>query len=305
MKQLSRTRFVMHLSFLVLIWGINWPLSKFALNYAPPVLFAGLRTVMGGFILLIFALPKYKQLHLKETWHLYFIAALLNVILFYGLQSIGLQYMPAGLFSVITFLQPVLIGILSWIWLGEVMYGLKIIGLILGFAGVAIISSGGFTGHISKIGITLALGVAIGGSLGAVFVKRTENRVNGMWMVTLQLIIGGLFLIGLGSGFESWSSITWNVPFVSILLFNSILVIAMGWLSYFALVGAGEVSKFGSYTFLIPLIAIITSSIFLHEAITISLFVGFLFIVVSIYFVNKKPKSHLMEQSVIPKSKSS
>ncbi|PFU21956.1 DMT family transporter [Bacillus cereus] len=298
MTQLSRTKTVMLLSFLVLMWGINWPLSKFALHYTPPVLFGGLRTVMGGFILLIFALPKYKQLHLKETWHLYFISALFNIILFYGLQAVGLQYMPAGIFSAIVFLQPVLIGIFSWIWLEEEMYALKIFGLILGFIGVAVISSSGLNGHISILGIFLALGCAIGGALGTVFIKRTGNRVNAIWMVTLQLIIGGFFLIGFGSEVESWSGIVWSVPFISILLFNSVFVIAMGWLVYFTLVGAGEASKVGSYTFMIPLIAIIISSMFLHEAITLSLFIGLLLIVVSICFVNIKPKSLMLEQSI-------
>ncbi len=72
----------------------------------------------------------------------------------------------------------------------------------------------------------------------------------------------------------------------------------MGWLAYFTLVGAGEASKVGAYTFLIPLIAIIVSSIFLHEAITISLFIGLLFIVVSICFVNIKPKALAVGQRV-------
>lgn len=60
----------------------------------------------------------------------------------------------------------------------------------------------------------------------------------------------------------------------------------------------GEASKVGAYTFLIPLIAIIVSSIFLHEAITISLFIGLLFIVVSICFVNIKPKTLAVRQQV-------
>ncbi len=98
MTQLSRTKTAIILTFLVFMWGINWPLSKFALHYTPPVLFAGVRTLIGGFILLLFALPKYKELHLKETWHLYVISSLLNIIIFYGLQTVGLQYMPAGFF---------------------------------------------------------------------------------------------------------------------------------------------------------------------------------------------------------------
>ncbi|MEI4830966.1 DMT family transporter [Bacillus sp. FJAT-53711] len=301
MTQLSRTRMALLLTFLVIMWGINWPLSKFALHYTPPVLFAGMRTVLGGFILLIFALPKYKELNLKKTWHLYFISALLNNILFYGLQTIGLEYMPAGLFSAIVFLQPVLLGIFSWIWLEEAMYGLKIFGLILGFFGVAVISSSGLSGHISIVGILLALGCSLGWALGTVFIKKTGNRVNAIWMVTLQLIIGGFFLIGFGSEFESWSSIVWNVPFTSILLFVSIFVIAMGWLAYFTLIGSGEASKVGAYTFLIPLIAIVASAIFLHEAITLSLFVGLLFIIVSICCVNIKPKSLAIKQQVEPK----
>ena len=197
MTQLSRTKTAIILTFLVFMWGINWPLSKFALHYTPPVLFAGVRTLIGGFILLLFALPKYKELHLKETWHLYVISSLLNIIIFYGLQTVGLQYMPAGLFSAIVFLQPVLLGIFSWIWLEESMYGLKIFGLVLGFIGVGVISSSSLTGHISIIGILLALGCAIGWALGTVFIKKTGHRVNAIWMVTLQLIIGGLCLMDL------------------------------------------------------------------------------------------------------------
>ncbi|PFN76542.1 transporter [Bacillus sp. AFS076308] len=298
MEKNSRTRTVLLLMFLVTVWGVNWPLSKMALNYTPPLLFAGLRTFLGGLILLIFALPRYKQLRLKENWHFYVVSAVLNIIMFYGLQTVGLGFMPAGLFSAIVFIEPVLLGIFCWIWLGESMYGLKIIGLILGFVGVAVISSGGFTGDISAIGILLALGSAIGWGLGTVFVKKTGNRVDSLWMVTLQLIIGGIFLSCVGSSFESWSSIEWRLPFISNLLFISIFVIAFGWLAFFTLVGSGEASKVGSYTFLIPLIAIICSSFLLHESITINLVIGLLFIVFSICLVNMKTKTQKVKAQI-------
>jgi drug/metabolite transporter (DMT)-like permease len=286
MKEMSRSKTALILAFLVIIWGVNWPLSKLALTYTPPLLFAGIRTFLGGLILLVFAIPKWKQLRLKETWHLYTISAVLNIILFYGLQTVGLGYMPAGLFSAIVFIEPVLLGIFSWIWLGESMYGLKITGLILGFAGVAVISSGGFTGSLSVMGILLALGSALGWGLGTVFVKKIGNRVNAIWMVTLQLIIGGVILMGAGTGMESWSAIQWNTAFISDLLFISIFVIALGWLAFFTLVGSGEASKVGSYTFLIPLIAIIFSAFLLHESITFNLVVGLICILVSICLVN-------------------
>ncbi|MDM5197118.1 DMT family transporter [Fictibacillus enclensis] len=299
MKQLSRVQTAFLLTFLVILWGINWPLSKMALNYTPPLLFAGIRTVLGGLILLLFALPRLKKLRFKETWHFYFISAFFNIILFYGLQTLGLGYAPAGLFSAIVFVEPVLLGIFCWIWLGESMYGLKIIGLFLGFAGVAIISASGFTGDISAIGIILALGSAIGWGLGTVYVKKTGDRVDAIWMVTIQLLIGGIFLLGAGTGFESWSMIKWETPFIINLLFISTFVIAFGWLAFFTLVGSGEASKVGSFTFLIPLIAILCSSFLLHESITLNLVVGLLFIVVSIMFVNMKLKSKTIPDSSV------
>ncbi|MFE4898500.1 DMT family transporter [Peribacillus butanolivorans] len=297
MKQISRTNTALLLIFLVVVWGVNWPLSKMALNYTPPILFAGTRTILGGLILLIFALPRYKKLRFKKTWHFYLISAFLNIILFYGLQTVGLGFAPAGLFSAIVFIEPVLLGIFCWIWLGESMYGLKIIGLILGFAGVAIISAGGFTGNVSAIGIILALGSALSWGLGTVFIKKTGDRVDSIWMVTLQLIMGGIFLLSVGSSVESWSNIQWKFPFIINLLFISIFVIAFGWLAFFTLVGSGEASKVGSFTFLIPLIAILCSSFMLHEKITLNLLVGLVFILISILFVNIKLKSQTIPDS--------
>ncbi|MET3318920.1 UNVERIFIED_ORG: drug/metabolite transporter (DMT)-like permease [Peribacillus simplex] len=297
MKQISRTNTALLLIFLVVVWGVNWPLSKMALNYTPPILFAGTRTILGGLILLIFALPRYKKLRFKKTWHFYLISASLNIILFYGLQTVGLGFAPAGLFSAIVFIEPVLLGVFCWIWLGESMYGLKIIGLILGFAGVAIISAGGFTGNVSAIGIILALGSALSWGLGTVFIKKTGDRVDSIWMVTLQLIMGGMFLLSVGSSVESWSNIRWELPFIINLLFISIFVIAFGWLAFFTLVGSGEASKVGSFTFLIPLIAILCSSFMLHEKITLNLLVGLLFILISILFVNIKLKSQTLPDS--------
>ncbi len=123
-------------------------------------------------LLVIVALPRIHKLRLKETWPIYLVSALLNITLFYGLQTIGLNYLPAGLFSAIVFFQPVLMGVFSWLWLGESMFALKVIGLILGFAGVAVISAAGFGGHISVIGVLLALGSALSWALGTIYMKK-------------------------------------------------------------------------------------------------------------------------------------
>lgn len=287
----SRKQASLLLAFLILMWGVNWPLSKLALHYTPPLLFAGIRTEIGGLLLVLIGLSRYKELRFKQNWHIYFLSAILNIVLFYGLQTVGLGYLPAGLFSAIVFLQPVLLGIFSWLWLGESMYGMKIIGLVLGFTGVATISAGALTGNISLLGVLLALGTSLCWAFGTVYMKKIGDRADSVWLVAMQLVIGGILLMGSGSVTESWSSIQWNASFILIMLFISIFVIALGWLTYFTLMGSGEASKVASFTFLIPLVSITGSAVMMSEPITINLGIGLLLVLTSILLVNLKPKS--------------
>ncbi|MFC5447743.1 DMT family transporter [Paenibacillus aestuarii] len=302
MNKSTKLKTALLIVFLVLVWGVNWPLSKYALAYMPPVLFSGTRTLLGGLLLLFVAIPRWKHLQLKKTWGIYLVSALVNVILYYGLQTIGLKFLPAGLFSAIVFLQPVLVGIFSWIWLGESMNGLKIAGLILGFAGVGVIclGSGGVSGHISAAGILLALGSSLSWALGTIYVKRKGAMVDPIWLVTLQLLVGGVLMTLLGSEVESWSKVAWEPSFIWSLLFISIFVIAIGWLVFYKLIDSGEASKVASYTFLIPLVAILTGTLFFHEPFSLSLLEGLILILMSIVLVNRKPSrsmSSVMKRS--------
>lgn len=76
-----------------------------------------------------------------------------------------------------------------------------------------------------------------------------------------------------------------------ILGFIGVGTISSAGLTYFTLIASGEASKVASYTFLIPLIAIFASAIFMNESITLNLLAGLLMIVVSIVLVNVKMKS--------------
>src|SRR5689334_8787842 len=143
LKEMSRAKTAGLICFLVVVWGISWPIYKIALNFTPPLLFAGMRTLFGGLLLAILLISRRDKIHLKENWRIYTSSAILNVILFFALQTVGLMYLPSGLFSVLVYLQPVLVGLLAWFWLGESMSLVKVIGLVIGFVGVATVSSGG------------------------------------------------------------------------------------------------------------------------------------------------------------------
>jgi drug/metabolite transporter (DMT)-like permease len=298
MKKWSRLQSFSLIAFLVIVWGASWPIYKIALDFTPPLLFAGMRTLSGGLLLIIFLFPRKHLIRWKQNWQVYLISAALNVVTFFGLQSVGLLYMPSGLFSVLVYLQPVLVGVFAWMWLGEPMTASKLIGLIIGFIGVVTVSSGGFSGHIALVGIILALVTGIGWALGTVYVKKEGHRVDSLWLIALQFLLGGIVLTAAGSVTEEWTNIVWNAPYLLGLVFGTLIGIIASWAVYFKLVKSGDASKVASYTFLVPLIAVFSGTLFLKEPFTINLIIGLVLIGLSIYLVNHKSAALKQVQKV-------
>ncbi|MEH7342571.1 DMT family transporter [Bacillus sp. JJ1532] len=287
------------ITFLVFVWGISWSIYKVSLLYSPPILFAGMRALLGGLLLSLFILRTRKRVNWRENWFRYCISALFNTILFFGIQTVGLIYLPGGLFSVLVYFQPVLIGLFAWIWLGEILSLKKIIGLITGFLGILAVSADGITGQISMIGVVLAILAAICWALGVIYIKKESNKVDSLWMVALQCTIGGAVLIGIGTIVEDWSSIVWNQEYLLGVVFGATFGIPISFSIYYGLINNGDASKVASFTFLVPLIAVLTGTVFLNEPITYTLIVGLILIVISIVIVNYEKKDQENKINVI------
>lgn len=252
----------------------------------PPLLFAGIRSFIAGIILFFTAWKLRHLLKFKEYWKFYVISAILNNILYLGLQTVGMVYLPGGLFSVLVYFQPVLLGILSWWLLNEEMTIAKITGLVIGFIGIVLVSIDGLIIHLSAIGVALALATALAWASGVVYVKKLKARINFYWMVVMQLILGGGTQLVLGYFFEDINAIQWNIDLIATIAWGGTAGMAAGQVIYFKLMNEGEASKVASYTFLIPIISVIVSAIFLKEAITFNLFIGMILVGLSIYLVN-------------------
>ena len=109
-------------------------------------------------------------------------------------------------------------------------------------------------------------------------------------MVAFQCLIGGCVLMIAGLWSENWSSIVWNDTFIWGLSFGTILGIALSWILYVILVKTGDASVVATFTFLVPMLAVIIGTVLLNEPFTKLLFLGIVLIVASIYLVNKKQK---------------
>ena len=143
---------------LVVFWGSAFTVIKVGLGYTPPVLFAGMRTLLCGLAMTLVALVWGERANLWRDWTVYLLLAAFNVVLFMGLQSLTILYMPSGAGAVVIYLQPILVGLLSFLILGEALLTSKVVGLVLGFFGVVAVSVGSLYGA----GLGSPSGVAFG-----------------------------------------------------------------------------------------------------------------------------------------------
>lgn len=284
------TKNTLALATLILIWGVSWPIYKLSIVYAPPLLFSGMRALLGGGLITLLFIKFRHRLKWRQHWKKYCISALFNTILFFGLHTIGLHYLPGGLFSVLVYFQPVLLGLFAWLWLGESMTSVKVVGLLIGFIGISVVSMEHFTAHLSFVGVVLGISTALFWAIGVVYVKKVGGLVDPYWMVAMQFTIGGIVLLVLGSATESWSAIEWHPMYLFGLGFGATMGIPVAYIIYYSLIRAGEASKVAVFTFLVPVISVFISTVFIGEAMTHTLWIGLVLVVLSICLVNFRTK---------------
>lgn len=273
---------------LVLSWSSAFPVVKIGLSQSPPLLFAGLRTFLGGLFLVLPACLWGGKLRVSQMWPYWTWSALFSVILFFGLQTFAMYYLPSGLTAVLIYLQPILVGLFARIWLKESLTWSKSLGLILGFTGVCFVSSEGVFGSLSLIGVLLGLGAALSWAIGTVYFKRIQDQVSLLWLIVGQFIMGGLVILALSLVFESWTAATRNVTFWSSILFTALFGISLAWVLYLALIQQGEVSRMSANMFAVPLMSVLMGSLFLKEPVSLFLLLGGGLILTGIYLVNRR-----------------
>jgi drug/metabolite transporter (DMT)-like permease len=272
---------------LVLAWGSTFAAVKVGLDDAPPVLFGGIRSVLGGALMALVALARSGRPRLRETWRPYAVLTLLNVVLFFTLQTLAILELPSGLAAVLIYLQPVLTGVLAAPLLGESLTRLKVVGLLVGFGGIVVVSAGALEGHVSLLGVGYAVVGALVWSLGTIAYKWYAGRVDVWWSVALPFLVGGIVLTAGGAAVEG-IAITWSPGFVVAFLYASLVGTAMSWSLWFALVGAGEAGRTASYIFFVPLVSLLIGAVALHESLGASLLVGAALVILGVHLVNRR-----------------
>jgi drug/metabolite transporter (DMT)-like permease len=288
---LAERRFsILAFVFLILFWSSAFGAIKVSLEYAPPILFAGMRTLLCGLVVALAALVWGGRANLRRDWLIYLMLAVLNVVLFMGLQTFTILYMPSGSAAVVIYLQPILVGLASYLVLSEQLSVPKVVGLVLGFSGVVVVSTGSLSGSSlgTPLGVAFGVGSALSWTLGTVYFKWYGERLSTLWAVAVPFSAGGVVLTGLGLVLEPLSSISWTGTYFASFLYTALVGTALAWMLWLGLVKAGEASRVSAYVFFVPLASVLLGAAFLGETLSLWLLAGAALVICGIYLVNRQ-----------------
>lgn len=124
----------------VLAWGLTWPVNKVILATVPPVWAVAIRTAIGAVALLVIAaLQRRLTLPPRQDLPVLVSIAVLHMVGFGVLSSVGLQTVPTGRSVVLAYTTPLWVVPGAALFLGERLAARRVVGVVVGLAGLVVL----------------------------------------------------------------------------------------------------------------------------------------------------------------------
>ncbi len=283
------------------LWGSAFPCVKigytiFSIDtqHTPSIiLFAGMRFFLAGILALVigslaaktFLLPKSRR-----TWNHIAKLSMLQTILQYFLFYIGLANttgVKASIIGSANAFVALLVAVL--LFHQEPMTSRKLLGCILGFAGVVLVNlnQGGLDGGFHLTGEGFIFLSTVSYAFSSVFLKQYSAEDHPVLLSAWQFMLGGLvmMLVGIITGGHMHPS---GAPSF-IMLFYLGCISAIAYSLWGILLKYNPVSRVTVFSFMTPVFGVLLSALLLHEntqALGWNCIVALVMVCIGIYIVN-------------------
>jgi drug/metabolite transporter (DMT)-like permease len=259
---------LMFLAVTAIGWGLTWPVNKFLLGELPPLSLRGGTGFVGGIVLALVSLLQGQSLTVpRAMWPRVALVALFNVGGWMTLTGLSLVFLSASEAVLIAYTMPIWTVVLAWPVLGERPTLLRLIALVMTFAGLAaIMGANGISASMAKLpGMVMALGAAVGFALGTVLTKKRPILMPPLSAAAWQLCIGSAPMIAAGllietTHLDNVSALGWWL-----LVYSTVGQFCIAYVCWFAALKRLPASVAAIGTMAAPVIGVVTSALTLSE----------------------------------------
>ena len=264
---------------MVLIWGSTWSVIRIGLEGLPPFGAVSLRFAIAGILLLLLARARaVRMAWTRGTVGLLVINALFTFTLAYGAVYVAELWIPSGLAALLFAVFPIIVASLAHFLLdGERLRPRSAVGVVLGFAGVAVIFSqdlDALTGERGVLGGALVLLAAFSSATGEVTVKRWGGSIHPLLLTGLPMLLTAAITGVVSLLLERQADWLWTVRTTSSLLYLAVAGSAVSFTLYFWALKHVAASRLALIAYAIPVVAVCIGVFGLDEPMTGPILVG-------------------------------
>ena len=269
-----RPRDIVELVVLAALWGASFLFMRIAAPAFGPVALAFVR-VTGATLFLVPLLALRGELGTLAThWRTIAVVGAVNSALPFLCFSYAALSITTGLSAILNSASPLFAAMLAWLWLGDRMTPSRIVGLIIGFAGVVWIGwdKADFRPGGSAWAIGSCLVAAMSYAIGPNLTKRRLGSVSPLAVAAgSQLFAAALLAVPAALAWPATTppAIDWLAAALLALLCTGVAYIL-----YFRLIANAGPTNAVAVTFLIPPFAILWGGVFLGELPSVSIIAG-------------------------------
>jgi drug/metabolite transporter (DMT)-like permease len=264
------------------IWGATYLGMEIAVETLPPFLMSSLRFVVAGAIL--FAIFRPRE---RPTGRQWLSAAIVGAFLLVGgnaMVAVAQQRIDTGVAALIVATVPLWLAIGDFAATGRRLAPTAVLGIVVGFAGIAVLVHPG--GDIDLFGAFICLLAPLSWAVGSLYARNAKLPSNLLLGSGMEMLAGGalLAIVGYASGerlhagevsARSWIALGFLVVFGSIVAYSS----------YVWLLKVAPTELVGTYAYVNPVIAVLLGALVLDESITAWVLLAGAAIVVSVVLI--------------------
>ncbi len=272
MTQTKTKRWIVDFVLLAAIWGASFLFMRVASREMGPLPAAGLRVTVAALFLLPILLFKGLGGALRQHWKLTFAVGVLNSAIPFVCFTYALLSITTGLSAILNATVPLFGALIAWGWLKDRPSGSRMLGLAVGFVGVAMLAwdKASFTpdasGASSGWAVLACLLACLCYGAAASVAKRYMGGLPSLVSATGSQVGASLSLIPLALWF--WPAQAPSLQAWAATLVLGVVCTGLAYILYFRLIERAGPARALSVTFAIPAFAVFYGVLLLGESIT-------------------------------------
>jgi len=260
------------------VWGIPYLFIKLAVEDMSPIWVAFGRIVVAFAVLLPYAWHKGALRGIGRHWRILLVYSVIEICLPWPLIGFGEERVSSGLAAILIAAVPLIVAVMAIRFDHEERAeGSRLVGLVVGFAGVIVLLGLDVAGRPGELlGALAILLAAVGYACGPMIIKHRFREIDPLGPVTASMGISALVLAPFAA-LSTPSSVPGGEAIMSVVVLG-LVCSAAGFLLFFALIHAVGPGRATVITFVNPVVAVGLGIVLLDEGIGLSAVAGLLLI---------------------------